>query len=159
MAAVVAGFLTAVPTGGRVGGLVKPLTRVVELAAVFGAVVLVVPGRRVVVVVVAGRFAVGVPSDLDPLDLVEDLGEDSVAPVPVVPAVSSPERTDSSCWTTSNPSASDMMQVFTGCGGLYQIYGIVSVACQTIQARDLNGSTNTASILLWVSFRGCRSRD
>lgn len=114
VAVVVAGFLTAVPVGGRAGGLLKlPPTRAAELAVAFVPVAVAVPGRRVVAVVAAGRFVAAAPSGLDPLlDLAEDLGEASVAPVPAVPAVSSPDRIDSSCWTTSYPSASDMISVF-----------------------------------------------
>lgn len=81
------------------GGLLRePLARAAEEAVPLEAV----PAGRRAVVVAADRFVVA------PL---LDLGEDSVNPVPAVPAVSSPERIDSSCWTTSNPSASDMILV------------------------------------------------
>ncbi len=108
---MLAGFLTVVPAGGRVGGLLRePPVRVDVLVLVLEAEVEVVPGRRTVdaEAVLPGRF---VPSALEPFivdleadDLAEDLGE-SEAPVP---AVSSPERIDSSFWTTSKPSVSDM---------------------------------------------------
>lgn len=104
-----AGFLTAAPAGGRVGGLVRlPPARAVAPAAVLAAVVVAVPGRRtaVAVAVLPGRFtAAEVPV------LVEEAGDFAVAlgDVAAVPVVSSPERMDSSCCTTSKPSASDMV--------------------------------------------------
>lgn len=114
---VAAGLLTVVPAGGRVGGLLKePAVRVAVLVVgVLEAVVEVVPGRRTVdeVLVLPGRFVAAAPSGLAPLvaDLaVEDLVVvvDFGDSVTAVPAVSSPERMDSSFWTTSKPSASDM---------------------------------------------------
>jgi hypothetical protein len=125
---VPAGFFTADPAGGRVGGLAKP-DAVLEAVAVDvrdAAVVPVAPAaagrRRVEVAEPAGRFVAVDPSGLAPLAafFTVELG-DAVAtvsaaesapvsaPVPAVPVVSSPERTDSSCWTTSKPSDSDMM--------------------------------------------------
>jgi hypothetical protein len=118
---VPAGFLTVVPPGGRVGGLVRPPPARAaevedEVAAVLEAeAALGIPGRRTVEVVVPGRFAApaAVPSSLEPLgaDLTVDLG-DSVAPVPAVPGVSSPDSTDSSRLTTSKLSDSDMIVPF-----------------------------------------------
>lgn len=108
------GFRTVLPAGGRVGGLVKPPDREVAVEADLDAevpVALVVPGRRTLVVAEpAGRFAGAAPSGLAPWAsfLAGPVG-DEAPPVPVVPAVSSPDRTDSSCWTTSKPSDSDMM--------------------------------------------------
>ncbi len=97
----VAGFLTVVPPGGRVGGLLRVLpARAVALAVVLVAVV---PGRRVVDVVVPGRFA-----GVEPPVLIEDAG-DFVVVLGDAVIVSSLERTDSSCCTTSKPSESDMM--------------------------------------------------
>lgn len=120
---VVVGFRTVlvVPAGGRVGGLVKPLMRLVPVvpaaAAVREAVVVVVPGRRTADVVVLGRLA-AVPSLLVVLvvDLAVDLG-DSTAAVSVVPVVSSPERIDSSAWEASKTSASDMVAAVVLCYG------------------------------------------
>lgn len=103
-AAVVVGFLTVlvVPAGGRVGGLVRPLARVVPAVAPVAVLVredvveVAVPGRRTADVVVPGRLA-AVPSDLVALevDFVVDFGE-SPAAVPESPVVSSPERIDAS---------------------------------------------------------------
>lgn len=122
------GRFTVDATGGRVGGLLKePAVRVTEpVAAGLEAVVEVVPGRRTVddVLVLPGRFTAGATSGLEPLvvdlapeDLVAedlvDLGDSGdSASVPAVPAVSSPERTDSSFWTTSKPSVSDMFNSY-----------------------------------------------
>jgi len=102
--AVVVGFLTVlvVPAGGRVGGLVRPLVRVVLAVAPAAALVrddvveAAVPGRRTADVVVPGRLA-ALPSDLATLevDFAVDFGE-SPAAVPEVPVVSSPERIDAS---------------------------------------------------------------
>ena len=118
MVPVAAGLLTVVPAGGRVGGLLREPPVRVAVAVVVGFEVEVVevdPGRRTVddEVVLPGRFTAGAvaPSDLEPLAtgfvaddfVVVDLGESLVA----VPVVSSPERMDSSFWTTSNPSASE----------------------------------------------------
>ena len=120
---VAVGLLTAVPPGGRVGGLLRaPPVRGVAVEAVVAGfeveAVEVEPGRRTADdVVLPGRFTAaepsGLESGLEPFatgfvaeDLVaDDLGESLVA----VPVVSSPERTDSSFWTTSKPSASEDM--------------------------------------------------
>ena len=100
----VAGFLTVDPVGGRVGGLFRVLpARAVALAVVLAVVPAVAPGRRVVDAVVLGRFA-----GVEPAVLTEEVG-DFVVVLGDAVAVSSPERTDSSCWTTSKPSVSDMM--------------------------------------------------
>lgn len=107
------------------GGLERPLPGLVAaLVELFGAevVVPVVPARRAVdVPEPAIRDAAGaVPAGLDPsatfLVAVVRLGE-AVTPVPavpVVPAVSSPERMDSSRWITSKLSDSDMVMIFVG---------------------------------------------
>ena len=94
--------------------MVKPLDREAAVVADLEAevaVALVVPGRRTLVVAEpAGRFAGAAPSGLAPLaSFFAGAVGDEAPPVPVVPAVSSPDRTDSSCWTTSKPSDSDMM--------------------------------------------------
>jgi hypothetical protein len=112
--AVLAGFLTVAPAGGRVGGLLRLLTRVEALVPVLAAVLVAVTGRRAVDAAVLGRFTA-----VEPPAFVEDAGDlvvvgvlgDSIAasPVPAVPVVSSPERIDSSFWITSDPSASDMV--------------------------------------------------
>lgn len=104
------GFLTVTPAGGRVGGLLRVLpARDVALGVVLAAVVEVAPGRRTAVVVVPGRFAaVELPVLVEEAgDFAADLGD--AAAVLLVPVISSPERRDSSCWTTSNPSTSDMV--------------------------------------------------
>jgi hypothetical protein len=115
---VLAGFLTVVPAGGRVGGLLRllPARAVVPVDVLAAAVVAVVPSRRTVDGVVLGRFAAVELATLvaDAGDFVVVLGvvlDDSVpaSPVPAVPVVSSPERIESSGWTTSNPSTSDMV--------------------------------------------------
>lgn len=112
-----AGFLTAAPAGGRVGGLLRLLpARAAAPAAVLAAaaVAVAVPGRRTAVVVLPGRFAAA--EAVEGPVLVEEAGDFAVALgdavavslVFAVPVVSSPERMDSSCCTTSKPSASDM---------------------------------------------------
>lgn len=71
-----------------------------ELVVVFDpAAGAAAPGRRTAdVAVPIGRFTAEVPSGLVPLAglFARDFGE-LVSPVPAVPAVSSPERMDSSC--------------------------------------------------------------
>lgn len=111
---VPAGFLTTAPAGGRVGGLLRLLAaRAVALAAVLvAAVVVAAAGRRTAVAVLPGRFtAAAAPVLVDEAgDFAVALGDAvAVSPVFAVPVVSSPERMDSSCCTTSKPSASDMV--------------------------------------------------
>jgi hypothetical protein len=100
-----------------VGGLERPLPGLVAaLVEVLGAevVVPVVPARRVVDVPepairdVAGAVPAGLEPSTTFFVVVGRLGE-AVTPVPVVPAVSSPERMDSSRWITSKLSDSDMV--------------------------------------------------
>lgn len=108
-----AGLLT-VPAGGRVGGCLRPLA---GLAAEPGVVVLdaIVPGaagrRTPVVVEEAPTFAFGEAATLGGLEPFGALflglaSGEADAPVAVV---SSPERIDSSRFTISKPSDSDMV--------------------------------------------------
>lgn len=110
-----AGFFTADAAGGRVGGLAKldPALVAVAVDVRDEAVVPVAAGRRRVEVAdPAGRFVAAGAPGLALLAVFLTGFAVSAAespPVPAVPVVSSPERTDSSCWTTSKPSDSDMM--------------------------------------------------
>jgi hypothetical protein len=99
----------AVP-GGRVGGLVRPpVGRVVVVEAVVleAAVPAVAPGRRAeaaAVVVVPGRLRAGVVLE-GPLAAVEGSGEAAAGSLVVEDAAGA----ESSCWTTSKLSFSDIM--------------------------------------------------
>lgn len=115
LAKVPAGFFTVDAAGGRVGGLAKPdpVFAAVAVDVRDEAVEPVAAGRRMVDVAdPAGRFVAAGAPGLAPLvvfftGFVVSAAESP--PVPAVPVVSSPERMDSSCWTTSKPSDSDMM--------------------------------------------------
>lgn len=103
--------------GGRVGGLLIPPPAVlvrVELAVGFVAVEEVVAGRRaaVVVVPVAGFFAaVALPAGLVPLAAAGFLtgGAAAAAGAAAGEAGWGFSAGASSCWTTSKPSASDIL--------------------------------------------------
>lgn len=113
LAKVPAGFFTADPAGGRVGGLARPdvVLEAVAVGVRDAAVAPVAPGRRRVdEAEPAGRLVAVDPSGLAPLaafftvEVGDAVATVSVAesapvsaPVPAMPVVSSPERTDSSC--------------------------------------------------------------
>lgn len=112
----VVGFFT-VPAGGLVGGCLRPLTGfVAEVVAVLDAAAAVVAGRRTPAVaedVPTLAFGDATTGGLEPfgaLFLGVALGE-AVAPVP---AVSSPDKMDSSRLTTSKLSDSDMVNEAVG---------------------------------------------